>query len=167
MSDADTRPEAESPAELSEGYPRERLSSGGIARMQGKVSDAGREWKDLGIIDVPVANLPKPDGADGPQDFDHHISYPDAIAASRQLPDLQEQVRAGKTGDDFWADDQAAGLDYAHGRQRLYDLYYGSDPVRLDKVGDQYDIVSGRHRIFAAKELGLATIPAHVREKVQ
>lgn len=167
MTDTDTHYMAEAFAERSEARPSEKLSPGGIARMQGGMSDTGSEWKDLGIVDVSVADLPKPDDVAGPQDFDHHISYADAITASRQLPDLQEQVTAGKTGDDFRAEDQAAGLDYSDGRQRLYDLYYGADPVRLDKVGDQYDIVSGRHRIFAAKELGLATIPAHVREKAR
>jgi hypothetical protein len=48
---------------------------------------------------------------------------------------------------------QAAGLDYSEGRKRIYDLYYVSDPVRLDKVGDEYDFVTGRYRIFSVREL--------------
>lgn len=138
----------------------------GIKAMQGE-SETRSEWKDHGIVDVPVADLPDPDGVSSPQDFDHHISWEDAQSATKQLPDIQKQIAEGKSADDFSAEDQAAGLEYSQGKRRLYDLYYGSDPVTLDKDGSEYDIVSGRHRIFSAKELGLETIPAHVREKVQ
>ncbi len=150
----------------------------GVKAMQGDTSSAQTAaatsdtglpkdvWEDKGIIDVPVANLPDLDGVDSPADFDHHISWEDAQSATKQLPVIQDQVKAGMTGDDFSNEDQVAGLDYAHGKRRVYDLYYGSDPVRLDKDGDQYDIVSGRHRIYAAKTLGLSTIPAWVKEKV-
>jgi hypothetical protein len=122
-------------------------------------------WEDKGVIDVPVADLPDPEGVESPQDFDHHITWEDAQSATKQLPEIQDLVKNGKTGDDFSTEDQAAGLDYAHGKRRVYDLYYGSNPVRLDKDGDHYDIVSGRHRIYAAKELGLSTVPARVKEK--
>jgi hypothetical protein len=99
-------------------------------------------------------------------DFDHHIAWEDARSATLKLPEIQQEVNTGKSGDDFMAEDQAAGLDYAHGKRRVYDLYYGSDPVTLNKMGEKYDIVSGRHRVFAAKELGLSTIPARVIEKM-
>ena len=100
---------------------------------------APNDWKDLGIVDVPVADLPSPDGVSSPDDFNHHISWEDAKSATEQLPQLQQEVAAGKTGDDFTAEDQAAGLDYQNGNRRLYDLYYSSyDPVRVDKMGDQY-----------------------------
>jgi len=32
--------------------------------------------------------------------------------------------------------------------------------------GDSYEIVNGRHRIYMARELGLETIPARVKEKM-
>jgi len=79
---------------------------------------------------------------------------------------MRPQIDAGYTSDDFADLDKAKGLNYEHGQQRVYDLYYGSDPIAVDKDGDKYDIVSGRHRIFAAKELGLDFIPARVKEKV-
>ena len=122
-------------------------------------------WEDKGVIDVPVADLPDPEGVESPQDFNHHISWDDAQSATKQLPEIREMVKNGKTGDDLSAEDQAAGLDYTHGKRRVFDLFYGSDPVTLDKDGDHYDIISGRHRIYAAKELGLSTIPARVKEK--
>jgi hypothetical protein len=137
----------------------------GVAAIQGEAK-AGSDWVDRGIVDVPVADLPVPEGVSSPADFDHHISWEDSQTALKQLPDIQKSVKEGKTRDDFFKDDQAAGLDYAHGKERVYDLFYGSDPVKLDKDGDQYTIVSGRHRIFTAKTLGLDTIPAKLSEKV-
>lgn len=122
-------------------------------------------WEDRGIIDVPVADLPQPEGVNGSQDFNHHIKYEDAILATKGIQEMKPQIDAGYTSDDFAKLDKSKGLEYEHGRQRIYDLYYGSDPIALDKDGDKYDIVSGRHRIFAAKEVGVDSIPAHVKEK--
>lgn len=158
--------DAETPTDFSPPAPPENLSSTGIAAVQGESGEKS-DWRDLGVVDVPVADLPMPDDVSGPEDFDHHITYSEAIEATKQLPAIQDEVKAGKTADDFWREDQATGADYQHGKQHVYDLYYGGDPVRLTKVGDTYDIESGRHRVYAAKELGLATIPAWVREKVE
>lgn len=139
-----------------------------VQNMQGKLpAESTSDWVDHGIIDVPVVNLPKPEDIAGPQDFDHHITWEDAKNTTAELPKLQSEVQAGKTRDDFHEEDCRRGLDYEHGRERLFDLFYGSDPIVLDKVGDNYTIVSGRHRIFAAKEAKLDTIPARVREKIQ
>lgn len=141
-------------------------SPAAIRSMQGGDAD-GDDWVDRGIVDVPVKDLPMPEGVSGPEDFNHHISWEDAKSAADRLPGIQEEIKAGKTADDFSAEDLAAGVDYAHGKRGVYDLYYGSDPVKLDKIGDQYDIVSGRHRVYAAKAAGLESIPARVTEKVR
>lgn len=137
-----------------------------IRSMQG-VDASESDWVDRGIIDVPVKDLPMPEGVAGPEDFNHHISWEDAKSAAEQLPGIQSEMAAGKTADDFSAEDQKNGLDYAHGKRGVYDLFYGSDPIKLDKVGDNYDIISGRHRVFAAKAAGLESVPARVMEKVK
>jgi len=134
------------------------VSPKGIEAIKGdqaSPAEGTSEWVDHGIIDVSVQDLPMPDGVNGPEDFDHHISWEDAEAATEKLPEIQKAVAEGKGADDFSGDDR-----------RIYDLYYGSDPVYLNKDGQNYDIVSGRHRIYAAKHLGLSTLPAHVKEKV-
>ena len=156
----DVPPEVQTPKDSEAG-----LTPKGVAAMQGDTK-AERDWVDRGIVDVPVADLPAPEGVSSPVDFDHHIAWEDAQSATKQLPEIQKAVKEGKNGDDFYQEDQAANLDYGHGSLRTYDLFYGSDAVKLDKVGDQYTIVSGRHRIFAAKDAGLETIPARVSEKV-
>ena len=127
----------------------------------------GSDWVDRGIQDVPVTDLPAPEGVNSPEDFDHHISYDDAVASLQRLEEMKPLIEKGYTSEDFAKLDKAAGLSYEHGRQRIYDLYYGSDAICLNKDGDSYDIVHGRHRIFAAKRLGLKTVPARVIERVR
>ena len=126
----------------------------------------GADWIDRGIQDVPVANLAQPDGVSGPEDFDHHISYEDAMRATRRYQKMQPLIAQGYTGDDFSAEDEAAGVPYEQGKRRVYDLYHGSQPIRVLKDGAQYEAESGRHRVYAAKEVGLETVPARVFEKV-
>lgn len=144
------------------------IGDAGISAIQGNeiATEAKYEWKDQGIQNVPVQDLPDPDDIAGTEDFNHHITYDDAIRATKEYQQMQPLIQRGYTGDDFSAEDAANGLDYEHGRRRIYDLYYGNDPIRVDKDGNHYDIVSGRHRVFAAKIAGLETVPARVVEKV-
>ena len=153
----------ESPEPASKGLGKTGQSA---IRGDDSVSESRYEWKDQGMQNVPVKDLPNPEGVTRSEDFDHHISYEDAIQATKQYQEMQPEIARGTTGEDFSARDQANGLDYEHGQRRVYDLFHGSDPIRLDKNGDHYDIVSGRHRIFAAKEVGLEKVPAHVIEKL-
>lgn len=143
----------------------EKLLSTGIASVQGDTKSKP-EWINKGIIDVPVNDLPEPEGVKSPADFNHNISWEDAQAVTQKLPEIQVQVNAGKTGEDFSAMDQANGLDPQNGTRRIYDLYYGTRCIKVDKIGDEYFIDGGNHRIFAAKAAGLKTIPARVKEKV-
>lgn len=160
---------ASSPEQTASPEPASKeLGDAGIASMQGNevATEAKYEWKDQGMQDVPVSDLPDPDDIAGPEDFNHHITYEDAIRAAKEYQQMQPLIQQGYTGDDFSAEDAVNRLDYEHGRRRIYDLYYGNDPIRVDKDGDHYDIISGRHRVFAAKEVGLETVPARVVEKV-
>lgn len=141
------------------------LNRKAINSIQGNdESDIG--WIDHGIVEVPTKVLPLPDGVQTIEDFNHHISWEDAKSATLQLPEIQKAVISGKSGEEFSAEDQKNNLDWSQGKRRTFDLFYGMDPIEVDKIGDQYTIVSGRHRIFAAKELGLETIPCRLREKL-
>lgn len=130
-------------------------------------AEHGDHWEDRGIIDVPVADLPDPDDVNGPEDFDHHISYDDAVRATERLQEMRPLIAQGYTADDFAALDKQNGVDPLHGQERVYRLFYGSEPIKVDKDGDTYDIISGRHRIFVAKERGYEFIPAQVSERVR
>ena len=67
-----------------------------------------------------VKDSPSPEGIAGPGDFNHHISYEDAIQAQTVSEDATGNCPGGP----------------------------------------------GWHRIFAAKEVGLEKVPAHVAERV-
>ncbi|MGH9931922.1 MAG: hypothetical protein ACREA9_22205 [Pyrinomonadaceae bacterium] len=50
---------------------------------------------------------------------------------------------------------------------RFFDLYFGSDHIRVDKVGSSYDVTNGRHRLWLARQQGVRALPAQVNELVE
>lgn len=104
-------------------------------------------------IDVPLENVKWPEGISGKEDFTR-LSWEDAKYATYRLPDIQKSVNANMSREDFSEDDQ-----------RIYDLYYGDNPVKLYKVGEKITVEKGRHRVFMAKKMGRVSIPARVLEK--
>jgi len=112
------------------------------------------DWIDHDIIDVKVADLPWPEGVTGPVDFEK-INWEDAQAATRRLPEIREQLATGVQPDELTPEER-----------RVYELYYGSRPVKLALIDGKYLIDSGRHRVYAAKALGLETLPARVKQEV-
>lgn len=120
-------------------------------------------WLARGIQDVPLGQIVLDDSfVRSAADF-HKVSYEVMVVWPRLLEEvIRPAVWQGADGDDFTALDARAGLDYEHGHRRVYDAFYGGDPVRLEWTGDGYRVVDGYHRLFVARELGLATIPASV-----
>ncbi len=130
--------------------------------------DLARTGEQSQIIEVPVADLPTPERVQGPQDFNHHITYADAKLHTQQLNEVVlPWVHAGAVGDDFKALDQALGHvnesgATANGYYETYRLFYGNAPIVVGSTPDGgLDITGGRHRIYMAKELGLTTLPVH------
>ena len=123
-------------------------------------------WVDRGIINVRVSDLPQPEGISGPADFQKE-SYEDMRVGLRKLELMKPYVADGsRASSDAWRTfDQQEGLSYENGYQKVYDAFYGDGAIRLEKVGDQYDIINGRHRIFAAKEMFMREIPARMIER--
>lgn len=68
--------------------------------------------------------------------------------------------------DAFRALDEAAGQDYEHGLQRLYEGFFGKDFIYLVRGEDQekFAITNGGHRIRVALDLGWDAIPARVKD---
>lgn len=123
------------------------------------------QWQERGVIDVPVRDLPHIDDIQGPQDF-KKVSEADMVDGLRKLSLMKWDIDQG-TGrsSDYWrAFDEQEGLDHANGYQRVYDAFYGDDPIKLNKIGDQYEVINGRHRIWLAQQLGYHTLPARVSE---
>ncbi len=73
----------------------------------------------------------------------------------------RQELEAGETLDEI----RTVNQDIAH----AYDIFYGSEPVKLLKFGDFYEVDAGNHRIKAAQDLFLQTgiiinIPARIFE---
>lgn len=145
-----------------------RLSATGMRAMQGEAdAPAPGDWVDRGIQDVPVADLPEPEGVEDAGDFEK-VSPDEVKAGLMRLQEMKPAIASGEgASTDYWREfDRQRGLAYPDGYQKVYDSFYGHDAIRLDKDGDQYDIVNGRHRIFVARQMGMDTVPARVIEKM-
>jgi len=67
---------------------------------------------------------------------------------------------------DYWADiDHKKGLSYSEGYQRIFEAFYGKESIRVEKIGDSYNIINGRHRIWLAKRMGIKELPINLVEK--
>lgn len=71
-------------------------------------------------------------------------------------------ARNPANADTFARRDLAAGVKYEHGLQRVYEAFFGADPIYLSRGRDaaQFSITSGRHRIKAAIDAGWTAVPA-------
>jgi hypothetical protein len=91
------------------------------------------------------------------------VSHDEMVEGFRKLEEVvRPAVRQGAGGDYFSQLDAERGLDYPHGFRRIYDAFYGNDAIRLERVGDTYQVMNGYHRLFVAKELRLESVPARV-----
>ena len=79
---------------------------------------------------------------------------------------VRPKVQQGATAEDFSRMDEELGLDYAHGYRRVYDAFYGpNECIVVERVGDTYQVINGRHRLLLAREMGIESLPARVLGK--
>lgn len=123
---------------------------------RGEQTAAGIQDVDLTLVDLsdsPVADT---------GDF-HKVSAQEMEEGLRKLQDVvAPAVAQGADGDYFSRLDATQGLNYARGYRRIYDAFYGQDCIRLEKVGDRYQVVNGYHRLFLARQMGIKTLPARI-----
>lgn len=121
------------------------------------------KWVEQGIIDVPISQIDTSDSSvQGAQDF-RKVSHKQMVDGLQKLEQVvRPAVQNGADGDYFSELDAEEGLEHADGYRRIYDAFYGGEPIRLEKVGDSYQVTNGQHRLFVARELGLESIPASV-----
>jgi hypothetical protein len=126
------------------------------------------EWVNRGIVEVPISSIDDRDCPIKSYDDFHKVSHDQMKDGLNKLEsDVRPAVKNGANGDYFSDLDQQKGLDYEHGYRRVYDAFYGNEPIRLDKDGDTYSVINGYHRLFTAKEMGFQTIPSLVNEKIK
>jgi len=128
-------------------------------------SDISGQWAETRVHNFDISNL-LPEGIQGSSDF-KKVEFDEMQDGLKKLQEMKPIIAQG-IGDnrDYWADiDKKKGLDYPNGYQRVYEAFYGTEPIRIVKDGDKYDITNGRHRIWAAKQLGIQTLPLVLVER--
>jgi hypothetical protein len=165
--DEDETPEVDERIEPSKAPPGWRPSAETVAAIASE-SDApsDSEWVDRGIQDVPLDTIDISDSpVEGEEDF-RKVSHDDMVEGFSKLEKVvRPAVEQGADGDTFYQMDQVQGLDYEHGYQRIYDSFYGTDAIRLNRDGERTTVVNGYHRLQVARELGIKTVPARVIER--
>lgn len=117
-----------------------------------------------GIQEIPLEQIDWEDvGALTAEEY-HKVSPEEMQEGLRKLQEVvQPAVQQGATAEDFDRMDEAQGLDYAHGYRRIYDAFYGpSEAIAVEKVGERYRVLNGRHRLLLARELGVQALPMRV-----
>ena len=77
-----------------------------------------------------------------------------------------EVVRPGldrvMTRNDFAARDTAGGAPPLRRTADVYDMFLGSDPIRVERrPNGSISVINGRHRLQVAGELGITRLPAN------
>ena len=118
------------------------------------------------LQNLMVSSLPAPEGISGAADFSK-VSENEMRAGIKRLQEMRPVIESGAgAASDYWADlDRQRGLSYVDGYQRIYDAFYGQDAIYVEKDGDNYDIINGRHRIWLAKQMGIDNLPMRVTER--
>jgi hypothetical protein len=91
---------------------------------------------------------------------------------AEMLKQMQPALDQGTNADAFASWDKANGIGhysferydrYVRGYEDVYHSYYGPEAVAVEPKPDgAYTVLNGRHRIEAAREVGLKKIPARV-----
>jgi hypothetical protein len=124
------------------------------------------DWIDRGVIDVDVNKINlKDSGVHSPEDF-HKVSLDEMVQGFEKLEsEVKPAVKSGADKDYFLQKDKESQLEYKDGSQRVYESFYGDGSIRLNRVGEHYEVINGYHRLYVAKELNIPTVPARVIEK--
>jgi hypothetical protein len=61
----------------------------------------------------------------------------------------------------FRTEDQVKGRTYENGAERVFDAFFGDEPIAISRTHDGalFSITNGRHRIATARELGWSAVP--------
>jgi hypothetical protein len=126
-----------------------------------------KEWIDAGFqtIRVDAVDIRDLDHVRSSDDF-RKVSKEEMIEGFKKLDSIvAPAVRRGADNDYFRRLDQAEGLSYQNGYQRIYEAFYGDSSIRLERDGEVYGVVNGAHRLYVARELGRESVPARVIER--
>lgn len=124
------------------------------------------QWVGTWTNNFDLSNLPSPEDIEGASDF-RKVKFDEMKDGLSKLQEMKPIIEQGVgNSKDYWANiDNEKGLDYPNGYQRVYEAFYGNEPIRVIKNGNNYEITNGRHRIWSAKKLGIKTLPLMLVER--
>lgn len=120
----------------------------------------GYSWISIADIDPIALNE-----IGGPEDFKKNVSYNEMVQGfellrTEVLPVIDDHS-SGSLYDRFFDIDRERGVDPAQGLTRIYEAFFGNDPIFLDRGSRQttFSVTSGRHRIKVAQDSGWKAVP--------
>ena len=126
-----------------------------------------KEWTDRGIQMINIEDLPKTKGIEDEDNF-KKVPMETVRAGLQRLQEMRYFIDNG-TGNnsDYWAKlDRESGFQYSNGYQQIYDAFYGDSAIRIEKLGNDFTIINGQHRIWMARQMGINQLPVHLIEKI-
>ena len=129
-------------------------------------SDNAGQWVDTLVHNYDPTTLPWPEDIHGPDDFPK-ISFERMEDGVKKIQEMLPLIEQGiGNNKEFWENvDRERGLVHPYGYQGVYEAFYGSEPIRVIKDGNNYSFTSGRHRVWIAKKLGIKKLPIVLVER--
>ena len=122
-------------------------------------------WRERGVCEVSLGAIDLTDCSKDALDF-RKVSYERMRDGIQKLTaEVWPAVKRGAGREYFERLDREAAIGYEHGLVRVYDAFFGMEPIRLERQGEHYVVVNGRHRLAVARDLGVTSLPASVTEK--
>lgn len=119
-----------------------------------------------GVTNVPLDRINQTD-IRAANDFKSPEQYAALRREATMLGQMQPALEQGAHADTFDMWDKANKIghyspdQYVRGYSDVYRSYYGDEKIALEAKPDgTYDVINGRHRIAAARDVGLTEIPA-------
>lgn len=146
--------------------------SGSSSPASYQPTSSGTAWVEKGIRNTLIKEILKQidfneSHVKETRDFGK-VAHETMLEGFRKLQEIVlPAVEQGADGDYFAKLDREQGLPYEDGYERVYDAFYGDDAIRVNKMGERYDVINGYHRLFVANELGLETLPIQIVERVE
>lgn len=155
--------------EVIEGSTPERSLSVDAAPSSKQPPDVGRYVLPDGFQWIPLRDI---ELNDLPSDEEFQKASKDEMRHGfEQLPKVLEllQGRLHESTMDlslyFMRLDRRAGCSYQEGLQKVFESFFASAPIVLERSSEQpnWTILNGRHRIWVAQQLGWTAVPARLR----
>jgi hypothetical protein len=134
----------------------------GTENLSGKGSGP---WVERGVVMVSVDDLPIPEDISDASDF-QKVPIDEMKAGLKKLQEMLPVIESGVgASKEYWSKiDNERGLEHPDGYLHIYETFYGHEAIRVEKSGDKWDIVNGRHRVWLAKQMGISKLPVNLVE---